>query len=99
MKISYVYSSTLLLTVMCFSVYGQPGISEMNTAGGTIKGWYPSFSSFLLILAACFGLVGGFKIYQQLQQGKGDMDRSLTRWILAAIFMGLLGGTMKAMFL
>lgn|GEM_PF-4739303 len=99
MKIYYVYMSTLLLSVMCFSASGQPGISEMNTAGGTIKGWYPSFSSFLLVLAACFGLVGGFKIYQQLQQGKGNMDHSLSRWILAAIFMGLLGGTMKAMFL
>ena len=91
--------STLLLLVMCFSVYGQPGISEMNKAGGTIKSWYPNFSDFSLVLAACFGLVGGLRIYQDWQHGKKDMDRPISRWVLAAIFMSLLGGFMKVMFL
>lgn len=87
--------------VMCFFFYAQaqPGIDEINSADRTIRSWFPAFSNLALVLAGCFGLLAGFRIYQDWQLGERNISKSVTRWGFAAFFMAAVGGAMRALFL
>lgn len=91
--------STLLLVMCFFYVQAQPGISELNSADKTIRSWFPAFSNLSLVLAGCFGILGGVRIFQDWQQGDKNISKAVTRWGLAAFFMAAVGGAMRALFL
>jgi succinate dehydrogenase hydrophobic anchor subunit len=87
-------NSLLLLILLIMSFYyvcGQPGIAEMQQVRQDLKNSFFSAWDTSLVLSAIFGIIGGLRVYHNLQMGRDRFTAEVTGWFLAAIFMVLIG--------
>jgi len=81
----------ILLVMGLYAARGQPGIAEMQQVRQDLKNSFFSAWDACLVLSAIFGIIGGLRIYHNLQMGRDRFTAEVTGWFLAAIFMVLIG--------
>lgn len=92
-------AAILLATVIYFPLFAQPGIAEIGDANRNIRSWFDSLSNWTLITAGIFGFMGVLRIFRNWQTDGDNITKAVQRWGLAAIFMALLGGSLKMLLL
>lgn len=77
---------------------GPPGIPEFQQFTGEMYRYYFSFSDLVLALGALSGMIGGLRVYANLQKGKHHMDGQVEGWLFSCLFLNLLAVVLKAVF-
>lgn len=89
----------LLASVIYCPLFAQPGIAEIGDANRNIRSWFDSLSNWTLLTAGVFGFMGIMRIFRNWQAGDDGITKAVQRWGFAAIFMALLGGSLKVLLL
>jgi hypothetical protein len=97
-KTSYAAPTIVVLCLMAYHSFGQPGIDEMNQARQDLSSSFFSALDCALVIAALFGITGAVKIYHNWQMGKPRIDSDIAAWFYAAFFMVLAGIFVRAIF-
>jgi hypothetical protein len=88
----------LLLCLLAFESFAQPGLNEMQQARQDLTSSFFSSLDASLILAAIFGIIGAVRIYHNWQMGKERMTGDVAAWFFAALFMVLMGAFVRTLF-
>ena len=88
----------ILLCLMAYNSFAQPGIDEINQARQDLSSSFFSALDCALVIAALFGITGAIKIYHNWQMGKPRIDSEIASWFFAALFMVLAGAFLRAVF-
>lgn len=99
MSRSFYILGTFSFLFICLNSYAQPGISEITNTASEMKGWFDSFARLCLVVAGCFGILGGVRIYRDWNLGLREITWPVTRWFLAAVFLVMVRIAVKVMFL
>jgi len=88
----------LFIFILCFPVFAQPGIAEMQQARHDLISTYFSAFDCALVLATLLGLCGAVSVYKNWQDGKHHIDVAVSGWFYAALFVLLSGVFLRALF-
>jgi hypothetical protein len=87
----------LMLVVVSVTTNAQIGVG-VDAAATEVKGVFANVSNLVLMIGGVVGLVGGIKVFTKWQNGDQDVQKSITGWLGACLFLLLTGGVLKTMF-
>jgi len=87
----------LLLTLTGSSIFAQ-GSAGIDQATSELTTYIDPIGSFILVIGAIVGLVGGVRVYMKWNSGDSDVNKSVMSWFGSCIFLVLVGSVIRAFF-
>src|SRR5690606_14366421 len=79
-------------------VLDQDGVSGINVANETIRGYFDSSISLMYAIGAILGLIGAVKVYQKWNAGDPDTGKVAAAWFGSCIFLVIVSTVLRSFF-
>ena len=96
-----ILAGVILFPALCFAQTGTPpgGIEGLEVANDTLIEWIAPTEKIIYSVAVIVGLIGGFRIAQKLFNGDRDVNKDMTNFGGACIFLVVVGLVLRGIFL
>lgn len=101
MKRFFRNKKNLLLSVLALGLSSNSfaqGAAGIDQATSELTSYIDPIGSFILVVGAIVGLVGGVRVYMKWNSGDSDVNKSVMSWFGSCIFLVLVGSVIRAFF-
>lgn len=92
------YFLSLYLFTCSQLAIAQDGVSGINVANETIRGYFDSSISLMYAIGAILGLIGAVKVYQKWNAGDPDTGKVAAAWFGSCIFLVIVSTVLRSFF-